>query len=396
MSMFDGFSPIPDLSSQNVPSVTSPPTSPVPTPNRMEVPNTPLRNTPKASYSRRLVLRTPVILFPENTSGFKDETSFRIKRKWRMCERLSGHNNIPLDFEERVHAEHVMTPFSDRAKAPRTALHILPTHTLGDLEVLEELGRGSYGTVKRVLTKDARGHAMKIIERHVPSVIRGNAMLVRERRTHLMLEGKSHIVQSTGFGEAESGSFLLLDLCEGGSLADDIARRRKNAFDFYSESQLWKILEDVTTGLEQMHSCKLVHCDIKPANIFCKTKEDGEEFLVGDLGHTVCLEDDMADLEPGDAKYMASEASFMSNKETKDILMRRDIFSLGATLLEAAKLVEPPAGGEAWVTLRKIGPAPLHQYSQRFNEMLQSMMHSRPEDRPSSAALLAAVRAHSL
>ena len=40
-------------------------------------------------------------------------------------------------------------------------------------------------------------------------------MLKQERRMHMALEGKAHIVQSTGYGEAEAGSFLLLELCEG-------------------------------------------------------------------------------------------------------------------------------------------------------------------------------------
>ena len=159
------------------------------------------------------------------------------------------------------------------------------------------------------------------------------------------------------------------------------------------------ILRQVCESLEEAHSYGLVHRDIKPANIhlgrlgleedFVKVLDFGlvrrfdgpsEESLTGAAGMT-----------PGTPAYMAPE---MANDRTVD--GRADLYSLGcvAYYLLTGHLVfagdaplqtilkhlqqepEPPSR----VTDRPIPPA--------LDELVLACLAKRPEDRPSSAAVV--------
>lgn len=129
---------------QKVPNSLSPPSSPVPTPTRGEVPGTPLR-TPRPSVSRRH-LPPPVVLCGED--GFLDSDVRRPLLKRKM-ERLTSH--LPCSFAERSWRPDILL-ICRVIKAPRPMpVPTIPvTHTESQFEVLDEIGRGSFGTVRKV------------------------------------------------------------------------------------------------------------------------------------------------------------------------------------------------------------------------------------------------------
>ena len=71
-------------------------------------------------------------------------------------------------------------------------------------------------------------------------------------------------------------------------------------------------------------------------------------------------------------RYMAPE--LMVDTSSHDLLPKADIFSLGATLFEAASLTELPKNsddGELYLQIREGETPKLTQYSSDFNSMLQ-------------------------
>jgi eukaryotic-like serine/threonine-protein kinase len=80
-------------------------------------------------------------------------------------------------------------------------------------------------------------------------------------------------------------TFLVMDLCEGGSLA---ARLEAAGSAGLAPDVLVPILVDVAAGLDALHAAGMVHRDVKPSNVLLS----GGRALIADLG--------IAAVEPGD------------------------------------------------------------------------------------------------
>ena len=125
-----------------------------------------------------------------------------------------------------------------------------------------------------------------------------------------------------------------------------------------------------------------------------KNKENSEDefikvFKIGDFGHAISVVDDSWIHEEEDCRYMAKE--LFQNNLDRSLLQLADIFSLGMTIYEAASLKELPKdtfNGSFYDDLRS-GDLPfLHNYSERFNKLLKSMVKAKPSERPTASNLL--------
>lgn len=101
-----------------------------------------------------------------------------------------------------------------------------------------------------------------------------------------MLSKFSHknIVRYYGFQLDSNFIYIFLEYVGGGSLADYIKK-----FGPLKEDLIKKFLLDILEGLEYLHSMKVIHRDIKAANILvnhgvCKLSDFGasKEILIGD------------------------------------------------------------------------------------------------------------------
>lgn len=94
---------------------------------------------------------------------------------------------------------------------------------------------------------------------------------------------------------------ILMEYCEGGSL-DAIYRRVKSRGGRIGEKVLAKLAENILHGLDYLHSCRIIHRDVKPANILVTL--DGR-FKLCDFGVAGELIDSMAGTFTGTCTYMA-------------------------------------------------------------------------------------------
>jgi len=142
-----------------------------------------------------------------------------------------------------------------------------PGTRFGHHEILSSLGAGGMGEVYRASdTRLKRQVAIKILP---PAVAQDPARLARFQREAEILASLNHphIAAIYGLEEANGVSALVMELVDGPTLADRIARGP------IPIEEALPIATQIAEALEAAHEQGIVHRDLKPANI--KLREDG-------------------------------------------------------------------------------------------------------------------------
>ena len=154
-----------------------------------------------------------------------------------------------------------------------------PGQSLAHYEILAKIGVGGMGEVYRARdTKLDRDVALKIL----PEVFSADAQrMSRFTREAQLLASLSHpnIGSIHGLEEAEGERFLVLELVEGESLSERIARGRVGV------DEALELACQVARGLAAAHAQGIVHRDLKPANV-----------MVGSFGQVFVLDWGLAKL----------------------------------------------------------------------------------------------------
>jgi serine/threonine protein kinase len=132
----------------------------------------------------------------------------------------------------------------------------------------EELGRGHYGVVfKGVVKKTGKIVAIKRITKRN---LEKKAQLMIEREIECMnrLNDNPHpnIVKMLDMHEDAKYYYLVLEMCGGGELFDEILSKGK-----FSEEETKKVMKAILHSVKHMHAKGIVHRDLKPENIiYCQ------------------------------------------------------------------------------------------------------------------------------
>ena len=206
---------------------------------------------------------------------------------------------------------------------------------LGTLEITALLGKGGMGEVYRARdTRLKREVAIKILpDEFARDVDRVN----RFQREAEVLASLSHqnIAGIYDLQEVDGARFLVLELVEGETLADRIARGP------IPIDEALLIAKSICEALEAAHEQGIVHRDLKPANI--KITPDGKvkvlDFGLAKIGQTqsssvlsnspTLLSGSMPGMIIGTAAYMSPEQA-----RGRDADQRSDVFAFGCVLYE--------------------------------------------------------------
>ena len=206
---------------------------------------------------------------------------------------------------------------------------------LGPYEVVSKIGAGGMGEVWRAVdTRLERSVAIKVL----PREFAGNAQLrtrfEREARTISQLT-HPNICTLHDVGHVDGTDFLVMELLEGETLADRLARGPLPL------AQVIRVGTEIAEALERAHKAGVIHRDLKPANVML-TKSGAKllDFGLAKSGGVYKLApDDATQQKPltqegtivGTFQYMAPE-----QLEGLEADARTDIFALGALLYEMA------------------------------------------------------------
>ena len=132
---------------------------------------------------------------------------------------------------------------------------------LGPYTIVAPLGAGGMGEVYRARdSKLGRDVAIKILPSHFTADPERRARFAREARLLATLN-HPHIGAIYGLEEAEGVTALVLELVEGPTLADRLARGAA------ADPQALAIARQIAEALDAAHEKGIVHRDLKPANI---------------------------------------------------------------------------------------------------------------------------------
>ncbi|HZD69597.1 MAG TPA: protein kinase [Actinomycetes bacterium] len=210
--------------------------------------------------------------------------------------------------------------------------------TLAERYRLDELiATGGMGSVYRALDQHlGRQVAVKVLKRVLAD---DPTFLERFRREARAAAAFNHpnVARVFDYGERDSEPFIVMELVDGETLAERIARQGR-----LSWREAFAIAEQVARALAVAHGHGVVHRDIKPANILLNTSGQVKvtDFGIARGAQTTTLT--RPGMVLGSANYVAPEQA-----QGNTVTPAADLYSLGCVLFEAVTGATPYHGPNA-------------------------------------------------
>ena len=255
---------------------------------------------------------------------------------------------------------------------------------MNGFEILEKLGDGAYSVVYKVKRKeDSNIYALKKVKlKGLSDKEKQNAL--NEVRILASVKSPFVISYKEAFIEEESETLcIVMEYADKGDLYQKILQLKKIGC-LIDEIDAWKIIIQMTRGLKSLHDLKILHRDLKSANIFLFS--DGTA-KIGDLNVSKVARKGLGYTQTGTPYYASPEVW-----DEKPYDNKSDIWSLGCVAYEMLTL-HPPFRAKDMEQLynavikgqyRKIGD----KYSPDMNEIIDYLLKVNPKDRPNCDDIL--------
>ncbi len=268
--------------------------------------------------------------------------------------------------------------------------------TISHYRVVSQLGSGGMGVVYEAEdTRLGRHVALKLLSPEAGCDPQAMDRFLREARIISSLT-HPHICTLHDIGEHNGQQFMVMELLEGESLRQRIARGA------IALEELLDLAAQIADALDAAHSHNVIHRDVKPANLFitrrgmAKVLDFGVAKLSeGERGETAGLDLTRASHEVTTSGSAIGTVAYMSPEQARgqELDARSDLFSFGVVLYEIATGKSPFAGPTPAVIfegiLTKTPPAPSELNAAippEFDRIVCKALEKNRETRYQSAA----------
>ena len=256
--------------------------------------------------------------------------------------------------------------------------------SLNDFEFREKLGTGSFGSVYIVKRKENQKiYAMK----RVKLINLGEKEKQNSFNEVRLLASFSHpnIIgyKEAFFDEKSSTLNIVMEYADDGDLSSKIKDNIKKHLQF-DENTIWSILIQILEGLNYLHKSRIIHRDLKSANIFLTKKGIVK---IGDLNVSIIAKKNLAVTQTGTPYYAAPEVW-----EHESYNNKCDLWSVGCITYEMACLRVPFRGTSIHQLYLNIMKGKYEEipnvYSNDLKNIIRLILCLDPVKRPSAEDLL--------
>ena len=196
------------------------------------------------------------------------------------------------------------------------------------IDLLHEIGRGSFGTVYRGYDDDGHSVAIKKISKHNREAAIKEAVIFYSLKKGVRHENiiKVHDVKTW-----EDSMWIVMEYCDFEDL--------NNFFEKYhgklDKKKKVRIMSQISRGMTFLHNQNIIHRDIKPGNILLKSENAKVIVKLGDFGLSKTLDpDDITSAMSSNVGTLAFKAPEFWNKESNGKVRYHrsvDVYAAGLT-----------------------------------------------------------------
>ena len=257
--------------------------------------------------------------------------------------------------------------------------------SISNFEILTQLGKGSFGAVYKVLRKtDNKIYAMKIV--NIPNLSQKEINNSLNEIRILASIHNPHVVSyhEAFYSENTKTLHLIMDYLDDSDLENKIISYKKSNKQFL-EKEIWKIFKQIVIGLKSLHDNKIIHRDLKSANIFL---DKNGICKIGDMNVSKVIKNSILNNTQTGTPYYASPEIW----NDKPYNFKTDIWSLGCILYEICTLKPPFIGKNFEDVYHKIISGKFKSingiYSHSLRNVINNLLKVRSEERPNCDILL--------
>ena len=255
---------------------------------------------------------------------------------------------------------------------------------MNDFQIINKLGEGAYSTVFKVKRNiDKKIYALKKVKiLNLSEKEKENAL----NEVRILASVKSNFVVSykeAFFDEKDNTLCIIMEFADRGDLYQKIVQHKKSAI-FFEESDIWRIFIQLVKGLKSLHDLKILHRDMKSANVFLFSNGSAK---LGDLNVSKVAKRGLGYTQTGTPYYASPEVW-----KDKPYDNKSDVWSLGCVLYEMITLRPPFRAQNMEGLFNKVCKGQFSRIPERFSDdlfhVVQFLLQVNPNSRPSCEQIL--------